>query len=242
MKQLAIIIVFLFLLISTNSCKSSSLLKDTPPLGTPASWGLARSVGMLVFETDPENRLASTAFSISTTFQITAGHTCVEVLQRALTSHIEPLVDIYYINADDVKETIKALVLWVDPVSDLCLLYNDSNKMVPLKIGMSMEVPRLSKVYLLGSPLGIYPILIDCYLSSHLKDEVFYGAGPDDRLFISCMGSPGDSGAPIINENGEVIGIVSQALPYHPSLPLALGMRVVASEDLLQVLTAHGIK
>lgn len=59
-----------------------------------------------------------------------------------------------------------------------------------------------SKVYAIGSPLGISDSLTPGTVT-HIKDEYIY---TDARVF------PGNSGGPLINEEGKIIGVISQKI------------------------------
>lgn len=126
-----------------------------------------------------------------------------------------------------------AAVVAADPANDLVLLKTDATLFRPLAIGDSHATKRQEDVWAIGFPLG-----------AHLGSEVTTTKGAitairardgDRRAFqIDASISPGNSGGPLVNNRGEVIGVVNAkiisqdssvanigfAVPIHYALPL----------------------
>jgi serine protease Do len=114
--------------------------------------------------------------------------------------------------ADEVKvklangKEFDAKVIGRDSKTDLALIkISGSSDLQPLKMGNSDETKVGSWVVAIGSPFGLEQTVTAGIVSA--KGRII-GSGPYDN-FIQTDASinPGNSGGPLINMNGEVIGI-----------------------------------
>jgi serine protease Do len=99
-----------------------------------------------------------------------------------------------------------AKVVGRDPKTDLALLKIEGAKnLQPLKLGNSDDLKVGSWVVAIGSPFGLEQTVTAGIVSA--KGRVI-GSGPYDN-FIQTDASinPGNSGGPLVNLNGEVVGI-----------------------------------
>lgn len=109
--------------------------------------------------------------------------------------------DIYY--AKVVKFSIS---------KDLCLIKsNIPSKKFKVKKGCGKK----EKTVVVGAPQGIFPIILDSYISKHKidKSEIpFQEIDIDSEIMMmSQMFLPGHSGSPVISKDGKVCGIVFAA-------------------------------
>jgi len=130
-------------------------------------------------------------------------------------------------------EGFPAKVVAKDEINDLALLKIDGNpfgprKSMPFKIGdkvltahykqaaLNAELPEAGlKILLAGYPLGRpYPVVQEGSVASvaHSLPEF----GPTLKILISTVANPGNSGGPVLDLNGKVIGILEGALPSRP--------------------------
>jgi serine protease Do len=88
---------------------------------------------------------------------------------------------------------------------------NDFKTSIPFKLAQSKEIKLGQEVFTLGFPLG--DILgITAKLSSGTVSSLF-GIKDDPRLVqISNPVQPGNSGGPLFNRNGEIVGVVVASL------------------------------
>ncbi len=107
-------------------------------------------------------------------------------------------------------ETIEARVVATDRVNDLAILKAEG-RFRPLPVAPSGEVRRGAAIVTMGFPnvslQGIEPKVTDGIVNS------FSGANNDPRVFqVSAPIQTGNSGGPLVNMEGNVIGIVASKL------------------------------
>ncbi|MBW1786993.1 MAG: DegQ family serine endoprotease [Deltaproteobacteria bacterium] len=114
--------------------------------------------------------------------------------------------------ADEIKvkladgEEFDATVVGRDPKTDLALIKIDGpNDLVPLTMGDSSRIRVGTWVIAVGSPFGLEQTVTAGIVSA--KGRVI-GAGPyDDFIQTDASINPGNSGGPLLNLEGEVVGI-----------------------------------
>jgi S1-C subfamily serine protease len=108
------------------------------------------------------------------------------------------------------EQEVLARVVAFDALRDVALLYVDPEKlsMDPLVLGNSTEVKTGDKVVAIGNPGFGSQVLMHTATEGIISGE--------DRAFgnmrffqISAAVNPGNSGGPLLNESGEVIGMVT---------------------------------
>ncbi|MFC1823278.1 DegQ family serine endoprotease [Thermodesulfobacteriota bacterium] len=117
-------------------------------------------------------------------------------------------------NADEIKvkladgKEFEAKVVGRDPKTDLALIKIDgAHDLSPLPLGDSDALKVGRWVAAIGSPFGLEQTVTAGIVSA--KGRVI-GAGPyDDFIQTDASINPGNSGGPLLNMNGEVIGINS---------------------------------
>lgn len=115
-------------------------------------------------------------------------------------------------NADKIKVVLKdkrefdAKVVGRDPQTDLALIKIDAGDDLPVvSLGSSSKLQVGEWVAAIGSPFGLEQTVTAGIVSA--KGRVI-GSGPyDDFIQTDASINPGNSGGPLINMNGEVVGI-----------------------------------
>lgn len=103
------------------------------------------------------------------------------------------------------QKEYKAKVVGRDKETDLAIIKINTNGLKPAKIGNSDKIEVGDWVMAVGSPFGLEQTVTQGIISA--KGRII-GAGPyDDFLQTDAAINPGNSGGPLINLNGEVIGI-----------------------------------
>lgn len=97
-------------------------------------------------------------------------------------------------------------VVGQDPKTDLALVkINGASDLYPLQMGNSDDLKVGSWVVAVGSPFGLEQTVTAGIISA--KGRVI-GSGPyDDFIQTDASINPGNSGGPLINLNGEVVGV-----------------------------------
>jgi serine protease Do len=98
-----------------------------------------------------------------------------------------------------------AEIVGTDPMTDLALIKVDAKDLQPLKFGKSSDADIGSWVVAIGSPFGLSQTVTAGIISA--KGRII-GSGPyDDFIQTDASINPGNSGGPLLNLDGEVIGI-----------------------------------
>ncbi len=114
-------------------------------------------------------------------------------------------------DADEIKVVLhdnkeyKASIVGTDPMTDLALIKIDAENLIPLTFGSSSETEVGSWVVAIGSPFGLEQTVTAGIVSAKGR---MIGSGPyDDFIQTDASINPGNSGGPLLNMDGEVIGI-----------------------------------
>lgn len=114
-------------------------------------------------------------------------------------------------DADQIKVILHdnkeydAEIIGADPMTDLALIKIDAKGLKPLKFGSSEKAVVGSWVVAIGSPFGLEQTVTAGIISA--KGRII-GSGPyDDFIQTDASINPGNSGGPLLNLDGEVIGI-----------------------------------
>ena len=103
------------------------------------------------------------------------------------------------------KKEYEATVVGTDPMTDLALIKIDAKNLMALKFGSSSKADVGSWVVAIGSPFGLEQTVTAGIVSA--KGRII-GSGPyDDFIQTDASINPGNSGGPLLNLDGEVIGI-----------------------------------
>ncbi len=104
-------------------------------------------------------------------------------------------------------------VMATDEDNDLAVLKVDSGPFPALSLGDSASVEAGERVVVLGNPRGLAGTLSEGIVSNVWKDEMLPHGKRGTALQITAAISPGSSGSPVMNLDGEVVGVaVSQVL------------------------------
>lgn len=108
-------------------------------------------------------------------------------------------------------ERIKADVVSSVGASDIALIkLHDGHPSAPAAVLADSDLTRIgSEVFIIGSPFGISQTLSIGHLSGRMDRGQMIGGTPIEFLQTDTAINTGNSGGPMFNTDGEVIGIVS---------------------------------
>lgn len=113
------------------------------------------------------------------------------------------------------EKQIIGTVLGVDRASDLAVVrVNDNNLPAPLLLEMQRKLMETQKVYICGFPFGAKlgkDITISDSTISSLRNEP--GTGILERIQVNGGMHPGNSGGPVVNSFGNLIGVSVAGIP-----------------------------
>jgi len=146
-------------------------------------------------------------------------------------------------DADQIKVKLKderefdAKIVGRDPNTDIALLKISSGQDLPtLKLGDSDELKVGQWVVAIGSPFGLEHTVTAGIVSA--KGRVI-GSGPyDDFIQTDASINPGNSGGPLLNLNGEVVGINTAIVATGQGIGFAIPVNL--AKGIIMALKAEG--
>jgi len=142
----------------------------------------------------------------------------------------------------------KASRVWADPESDVAVLRIDKGDLPTVKMGDSSKMRVGEWVLAIGSPFGLNQSVTHGIISALDRGQISLGGTIRIKEFLQTDASinPGSSGGPLLNLDGEVIGI-NTAIASHNntnsgvafSIPINLA-RTVARDLLEKGVVARG--
>jgi S1-C subfamily serine protease len=115
-----------------------------------------------------------------------------------------------------------------DPSLDLALLKIDEGDIKPLRLGDSDKIEVGELVIAVGSPLGLPgPNVTVGVISALGRNIEGRGIILEDLIQTDAAINPGNSGGPLINMDGEVIGVTTAMIPYAQGISFAIPINSV---------------
>lgn len=144
-------------------------------------------------------------------YVLTANHICAvaptektrEMAAEALETHVENILSLVEVTDMDYKTYTDVEISATNSKDDLCLLHVPGLKQPALKATES-SVSTGSQVLGLAAPEGIFfESMVPIFLGTYSGSDV-------NRALYTMPAAMGSSGGPILNQDGELIGIVSK--------------------------------
>jgi len=107
------------------------------------------------------------------------------------------------------KHKYKATVVGVDKHHDLALLQINAPNLVPATLAESTGLVVGQRVYAIGNPFGLSGTMTRGIISAIRSIGVQGGAPIEDAIQTDAAVNPGNSGGPLLNSRGEVIGVTT---------------------------------
>jgi Do/DeqQ family serine protease len=151
-------------------------------------------------------------------------------------AHVVEKTGTIHVSLND-KHVFEAQIVGIDPDSDLALLKIDTQNQLPsVDMGDSKDIMIGETVIAIGNPFGFSHTVTTGVVSALNRD-----IKSDERIFrdfiqIDASINPGNSGGPLLNINGELIGIntaiYAKAQGIGFAIPINRAKRIVS--DLIQ--------
>jgi S1-C subfamily serine protease len=108
------------------------------------------------------------------------------------------------------KKKYKATVLYVDKNHDMALLQiKDAPNLTPATLAESSSLVVGQRVYAIGNPFGFSGTMTRGIISAIRSVQMPSGNKIEDAIQTDASVNPGNSGGPLLNSRGEVIGITT---------------------------------
>jgi S1-C subfamily serine protease len=107
------------------------------------------------------------------------------------------------------KHKYKARILATDKNHDLALLKIDAPNLTPVTLSDSRSLVVGQRVYAIGNPFGLNGTMTRGIISAIRSIRSPNGSPIEDAIQTDAAVNPGNSGGPLLNSRGEVIGITT---------------------------------
>ena len=138
----------------------------------------------------------------------------------------------------------KATVVGYDELSDIALIKIDATGLNAAVIANSSNIRVGETVYAVGNPFGDLAYTMTDGIVSALDRVVSVDSGPSKKNIntfqFSAAVNPGNSGGPVYNANGEVIGIVSVKIMGNSVEGIGFAIPINDAIDFASELIEHG--
>ncbi len=131
----------------------------------------------------------------------------------------------------------KAEIIGTDPRTDVALIKIDAKGLVPLPIGDSNSLKKGQWVLAIGSPFGLDSTVTSGIVSAINRDTGDYLPFIQTDVAVN----PGNSGGPLINLAGQVVGVNSQIISQSGGfMGISLAIPIDEVMRVVDQLKAHG--
>jgi S1-C subfamily serine protease len=162
--------------------------------------GLTFKNGMAYYD----NTIGTGFFIDDNGYLLTNHHVIADIVNPKFSG----AASLYVTMRDDPDTEIPATVVGYDKVFDIALLRIPKKNSKHLVIGRSLDMKIGDKVYTIGNPFGISYVVTSGIMGN--KEIEFFQLGKGFQIDAAI--NPGNSGGPLIDEKGQVIGIVFAGL------------------------------
>lgn len=131
----------------------------------------------------------------------------------------------------------KAKIIGTDPRTDVALIKIDAKGLTPLPIGDSTKLKKGQWVLAIGSPFGLDSTVTSGIVSAINRDTGDYLPFIQTDVAVN----PGNSGGPLINLAGQVVGVNSQIISQSGGfMGISLAIPIDEVMRVVEQLKAHG--
>jgi len=146
---------------------------------------------------------------------------------HVIADHVDPKYEgyskVYVTLKDDPDKELPAKVIGYDKVFDIALLKIPRENTPHLTLGSSNEMTLGNKIFTIGNNLGINYTVTTGIISN--KDLDFFQLGKG--FMIDAAINPGNTAGPLIDDRGQVVGIVFAGVPEYEGINFAIPFQYV---------------
>jgi len=170
--------------------------------------------------------IVASGFPIDNDTIITAGHFCMNAYMGAITGELVEGVEVVYVNRNNELAVMSGgQIDAINEKMDLCVIKRPKHGVVPFKLD-SKKVQVHDEVVVVGAPAGFFPVTeVGRVIMPSTRD--FPIVDLNDRLALSVSGTSGNSGGPVLNDQGEVIGVVMAKLGSYDKIMIAVKLDTI---------------
>ncbi len=143
------------------------------------------------------------------------------------------------------KKKYQVEKIYRDPLNDLAILKINANNLKPLKLGDSAKLKLGQLVIAIGTPLGEFTNTVTSGIISGLGRGITAGSPfegfvekLDNVIQTDAAISPGNSGGPLLDSKGEVVGVNTAIAQEGQNIGFAIPVNVVS--DLINNFQKNG--
>ncbi len=191
--------------------KTSEMMQATATVWIDKGTTFERGIGY------PERSLGSGFFIDKRGYILTNYH----VIETEVDPEYEGFSRLYVKLPNRIEEKIPAKVIGWDPIFDIALIKVEIEPQFIFNIAADVEVEPGDKVFAIGSPLD--PLLENTITSgivSAVSRRHFIQMG--DVVQVDASVNPGNSGGPLLSEEGELIGVIFAGMSPYEGLNFAI--------------------
>lgn len=195
-------------MISLNELNLEELMKSVVTVILDKGLDMKKGLGIM-------DKSIGTGFFIDNNGYILTNH---HVIKEHVDPEYEGFSKVYVTLRKDPEVEIPAEVVGFDKVFDIALLKIPLKSEKYLILGRSSDMSVGDKIFTIGNPLGIKYTVTSGIISN--KDLEFFQLGRG--FMIDAAINPGNSGGPLVDERGQVIGIVFAGIPQYEGINFAI--------------------
>lgn len=129
----------------------------------------------------------------------------------ATNNHVVEGAGRIYVTLNGDEQQYEAEVVATDSYSDLAILKIDKTGLTPVKFGSSSSLRLGDTVFVIGSPYnGLFANSVSSGIVSGLHREMVLNSATQTFIQTDAAVNPGNSGGPMFNANGELVGIITR--------------------------------
>lgn len=192
----------------TKSDLPSDMIKGTVTIWVNKGIKVQSGVGM------PDRVIGSGFFIDPRGYIITNYH----VIESEVNPEYEGYSKLYIRLSDSIGTRVPAKVIGWDPIFDIALLKTEIVPEYVFSMSGNSEFQIGEKIYAIGSPGGLENSLTSGIISSRSRKFIQIG----DAMQVDVPINPGNSGGPLLNYNGELVGVVFAGIEQFEGVNFAI--------------------